>query len=384
MRALALLWLAGVCLRLTLLAIPPVIPQIQQAFGLTQAAIGALTSLPVLLFAFAAIPGSLLVSRMGAVRVVTLGLFVSALAGAARGLSVDAPLLFITTFAMAAGIAIMQPALPAVVRDWVPGRVALGTATYSNGLLVGEAISASLTIPVILPLAHGDWRMSVAFWSLPVLIVSLSFVKPAVSDHAAQRAGPASRRWWPDWHDPLTWSVGILAGYASALYYATNAFLPGLVAARGRPDLLNASLSALNWIQLPASFLMMAFGSRLAMRRAPFIATQAMSLVAIAGLLSVSDGWIVAWSGVVGFCNALLLVLTLAMPPLMARPDDVPRIAAAMMLIGYVLAFATPIAGGAVWDWTHSPAAAFGPLAVFGLLALGVAARLDLSRAAAR
>ena len=61
-------------------------------------------------------------------------------------------LLFGATFLMGVGIAVMQPALPAIVRDWVPRRVALGTAVYSNALLVGEAISASLTIPVVLPL----------------------------------------------------------------------------------------------------------------------------------------------------------------------------------------------------------------------------------------
>jgi len=378
-RALLLLWLAGVCLRLTLLAIPPVIPQIQQAFALSQAAIGALTSLPVLLFAFAAIPGSLLVSRMGAVRVVTLGLFVSAIAGAARGLSMDAAMLFATTFAMGVGIAIMQPALPAVVRDWVPQRIALGTATYSNGLLVGEAISASLTIPVVLPMLHNDWQLSLAFWSLPVLLVGLMFLRPAASSHAAS-GGATSRRWWPDWHDPLTWGVGILAGYASALYYATNAFLPGFVAARGHPELLNAALSALNWIQLPASFVMMAFGPRLTMRRAPFVVLQALSLVAIGGLVTMPGAWMVVWSGVIGFCNAFLLVLTLAVPPLVGKPEDVHRLSAAMMLVGYVLAFGIPIAGGAVWDHLQAPASAFVPLVVFGLAAMVVASRVNLSR----
>jgi CP family cyanate transporter-like MFS transporter len=382
-KELLLLWLAGASLRITLLAIPPVLPQIHAEFGLTQAAVGALTSLPVLLFSFAAIPGSLLVARMGAVRVVTLGLFVTALAGAARGLSAGVPTLFVTTFAMGAGISIMQPALPSVVRDWVPRRIALGIATYSNGLLVGEAISASLTIPVVLPMLHGNWRASLAFWSLPVLLIALAFVRRAISNHAATVAN-ASRRWWPDWHDPLTWSVGILGGYASALYYAANAFLPGYVAARGRPELLNAALSALNWIQIPASLLMIGYGSRLTMRRAPFVALQVLSLAAIVGLMAMPGTWMIVWSGAIGFCNAFLLVLTLAMPPLMAKPEDVHRLSAAMMLVSYILAFLVPIIGGAVWDATHAPASAFVPLLIFGIAALGVAARLDLARRSAR
>ena len=380
MRSLILLWLAGASLRITLLAIPPVIPQIQREFGMSQAAIGALASLPVLLFAFVAIGGSLLVSRIGALRVVTLGLFATAIGGAIRGFSPDTAALFATTFAMGVGIAIMQPALPAVVREWMlPNRIALGTATYSNGLLVGEAISSSLTIPVVLPMLHDNWRLSLAFWSLPVVLVAIAFLRPAIAHHAAARAGSTSRRWWPDWHDPLTWGVGILAGYASALYYATNAFLPGLVAARGRPELLNAALSALNWMQLPASFLMVAYGSRFTMRRAPFVTLQLVSLAAIVGLFSLPGIAMVMCAGIVGFCNAFLLVLTLAMPPLMAKPEDVHRLSAAMMLVGYVCAFVVPILGGAAWDATHAPAAAFLPLLAFGVLALLVAARVNLA-----
>jgi len=383
MKAFVLLWLAGACLRITLLAIPPVIPQIHDAFALSQAAIAALASLPVLLFSFAAIPGSLLVARMGAARVVTIGLFVTAIAGALRGASVDAAMLFATTFAMGAGIAIMQPALPAVVRDWVPHRIALGIATYSNGLLVGEAISASLTIPYVLPAVHGDWRWSLVAWSVPVLAVAVASLFPPRRDSHAT-ANAARKRWWPDWNDPLTWGVGILAGYASGLYYAANAFLPDYLAARGHPELLNAALSALNWVQLPASFLMLAYGSRLTLRRWPFVALGALSLVAIAGMLLMSGGWLVAWSGVIGFCNAFLLILTLALPPLLAHEDDVHRLSAAMLLVGYLCAFAIPIAGGFLWDRTGSPRVAFAPLIAFGVLSLGVAARVDFGKARSR
>ena len=380
MKALVLLWLAGACLRITVLAIPPVIPQIHAAFELSQAGIGALASLPVLLFSFAAIPGALLVARWGAVRVVTVGLFVTAIAGALRGLSLDAAMLFATTFAMGAGVAIMQPALPAVVRDWVPERVALGIAMYSNGLLVGEAISASLTIPVVLPAVRGDWRWSLVVWSVPVIAVALAFLRAPVAGHGGQ-AATAPRRWWPDWSDPVTWGVGVLAGYASALYYAANAFLPDYLAARGRPELLNAALSALNWVQLPASFLMLAFGRSLTLRRWPFLVLGSLSLAALAGLVLMDGAWMVAWSGVIGFCNAFLLILTLALPPLLAKHEDVPRLSAAMLLVGYLLAFAMPIAGGFTWDATGQAAAAFAPLAAFGVISLGVAAWIDFGRA---
>ena len=47
-----------------------------------------------------------------------------------------------------------------------------------------------------------------------------------------------------------------------------------------------------------------------------------------------------------------MLILTLALPPLIAKPEDVSRLSAAMIAIGYLCAFVTPIVGGALWDAT--------------------------------
>ena len=65
--ALILLWLAGNSLRLPILAIPPVLALIQADLRLSGTEIGVLTGLPVILFAVAAVPGSLLIARVGAV-----------------------------------------------------------------------------------------------------------------------------------------------------------------------------------------------------------------------------------------------------------------------------------------------------------------------------
>ena len=61
------------------------------------------------------------------------------------------------TFVMGAGVSVIQPALPALVSRWFPATAALATAVYANGLLIGEMLSAGLTIPLILPLVGGSW-----------------------------------------------------------------------------------------------------------------------------------------------------------------------------------------------------------------------------------
>jgi cyanate permease len=82
------------------------------------------------------------------------------------------------------------------------------------------------------------------------------------------------------------------------------------------------------------------------------------------------------WTGILGFCNAFLLILTMALPPLLAEARDVHRLSAAMIAIGYLSAFVVPIAGGALWDLTRLPASGFAPILVFGLAAMFLAATL--------
>src|SRR5438067_1909702 len=97
---LALLWLAGISLRVTVLAIPPVIPAIHDDLTLNEKAVGTLTSLPVLLLAAAAVLGSLVIHRIGARRSLILGLCIVALAGSARGFGPAVPVIFAMTFVM--------------------------------------------------------------------------------------------------------------------------------------------------------------------------------------------------------------------------------------------------------------------------------------------
>jgi len=377
-KSLVVLWLAGACLRLTVLAIPPVIPMIHESLKLTQAQVGALVSLPVLMFSIAAVPGSLLIARFGAAAVLTGGIALTGLASGLRGASFDLPTLFATTFLMGVGIAFMQPALPALVRERLPARVGLGTAVFSNGLLVGEALSASLTIPFLLPAVDDSWRMSLVAWSIPVMVIAVATWR-AFPPLATTRSA-AARLWWPDWRSPLTWRLGFIAGGSSTLYFATNAFLPDYLSHLGRKDLVGPALSALNWVQLPASFLLIAFNERLMLRRWPFVATGILAVIAMVGLCTAQSGWIVFWAGIIGFCTALVLILTLALPSQLVEKDSVHRVSAAMFAIGYLCALIVPVFGGWVWDRTGVAWTAFAPAGAFGLVIAAMAPGLSFKR----
>src|SRR5437763_16677197 len=194
---LLLLWLGGIDLRLTMLAVPPLVPLIHRELHLDEKAVGALVSGPVLLLAVAAVPGSLLIAKLGVRGAVIVGLGSVAVFGAVRGYGPSAPALLAATFLMGVGVAVTQPAFPSLVREWFPRRIAIATAVYSNGILIGETVPTALTTPVgVLPLAHGDWRWALAAWSLLVLLSGIAIGAAAPT----RRAGcEVHRRVWHDW-----------------------------------------------------------------------------------------------------------------------------------------------------------------------------------------
>jgi CP family cyanate transporter-like MFS transporter len=375
---LALLWLAGNSLRMTILAVPPVLPAIHRDLHLDETLVGALTALPVLLLAVAAVPGSLLIARIGPRRALLLGLVAVSVAGALRGLGNATLLLFAMTFLMGVGIAVSQPALPSLVREWLPSRTGLGTAVFSNGFLIGEIVAASLTVPLILPLLGNHWQPALAFWSLPVLLTAAAIQfftrQPAKEPHAI----PA--RWWPDWGSGRTWRLGLILGCASIDYFGSNAFIPDYVKATQHPQLISAALTSLNFCQLPASLLAATLGARIIARRWPFVMAGALALISTAGF-KLGGSWVVAGAGLLGFSSGLVFVLSLALPPLLADAGDVHRLSAAMFSITYACSFAGSLVGGAIWDATRIPLAAFIPILAAGSAMIILVAGVDLSAA---
>ena len=375
--ALLLLWLAGNGLRLTILAVPPVLALIQRDLRLSGTEIGVLTGLPVILFALAAVPGSLLIARVGAVPALVIGLLLAATGSALRGVAPGIATLYAATILMGAGIAVMQPSLPPIVRGWLPGRIGFGTAVYTNGLLVGEALPVGLTIPFVLPLFAESWRASLVFWSLP--LVAIAFLIFVFQPRSNVAAAPA-RRWWPDWHDPLLWKLSFVMGAANTMYFCSNGFLPGYLASVGRSDLIGPALSGLNIGQLPASFLLLAMASRWERRAWPFIAAGAIALAGIGGVVATANAWTVVFAGLIGFACAGVLALVLALPPLLVSHDDVPRLAAGMFTVGYGLAMLVSVIAGICWDAMGIAAFAFLPIGLAGLPLLLVTLSIDFAK----
>lgn len=376
---LLVLWLAGNSLRLTMLSVPPLLPIMHHALHLSETEVGALTALPVLVLATMAIPGSFVIARLGARRALVTGLGLVAAAGALRVIGPSALALFLMTILMGVGIATSQPALPTLVKEWFPQQIARATASYSNGLLIGEILGAALTGSLILPLLGYRWTWALAFWSLPVAGTALAVL--LLTPHVAPLPGAIPARWWPDWRDPLTWKLGLVVGCSSATYFGSNAFLPDYLKAIHQGWLVTPALTSLNLSQLVSSVLIAALPRLLVGRRWPLVVSGLMVVGASVGLVG-GGSWVILFAGLIGVGGSFIFVLGLSLPPLLAEAHDVARMSSGMFTIMYLCSFLGSLAGGAIWDTTGLAFTAFTPVFLAGLLMAVLGGTLHLTRTA--
>jgi MFS transporter, CP family, cyanate transporter len=360
------LFLAGVATRMTILAMPPVIPLVHKELHMSETQVGLLVGLPLALFAIAAVPGSLLIARIGAQLAVLVGMLIAGVASGARGAAIDISTLYAAVIATGLGVAIMQPGMPTLVREWLPGRVALGTIAYTSGMLIGATISSATTIPYVLPAFGGSWRADLMFWAVPALLIAPAFHLLSPSRKDRQTAPIATGgRWWPDWNKPLTWLIGVTLGCNNSAFFGTNAFIGDYLASQGKAALFGPAVGWLNGLQMVAPFILLVMADRLERRAWPFLVFGPLLLAAfVTFIFAQSAVALLVAAGMVGLTTAMTFAPALALPAILSAPGDVSRTSAGMFTISYSCGIAVPTISGALWDVTGRPWTAFLPLCV--------------------
>lgn len=367
---LGLLWLAGFYMRVPILAAAPLGPEINADFGLTQTALGALTTLPVLMLGLGALPASMLIGRIGARNTVVLALLVTAIASGLRGAAPNIALLLACTAVMGLGIAAMQPSLPALVPRWCPGFVALGSSVYLNGMMISEFAGAGLTLPLVLPLAGGSWRMAFVLWSVPGVIVALALFYPKL--HGSSQPIGASRS-LPAIKDSRVWAFGLMLGVTSATFFGVNAYMASVLDEKGLAESLDVALLLFNLSQVVASVIMLAVAHRILALPRLLFATVSLIALGLLGFMLLSGMASIAATLVLGFASALQLIALVMLPPLLRSPDEAGKLAAGMFAIGYILGFLIPLGAGVIADLFASTRTALWLLVAFNLVCLPLA-----------
>jgi MFS transporter, CP family, cyanate transporter len=359
----AALFLAALNLRPAVASVSPLLDTIRDADDLSHTAGGLLTTIPTLCMGAGAFLVPPVAARLGAERALTYAMVVIGVATAARIWGGNTTVLFATTLAIGAGIALAQPLLPGLVRTYFAKRSMLITALYSLGITLGAAIPAAAS-PAINNLTN-SWEVALAFWAV-FAVAAIVVLVPI-----ARRSRPGPRRGivTPPWRERRAWQISLFYGGASGLYWVVLAWLAPVYEDHGWSDTkAGLLLTLLSVAQAAATIAVTVRASRIHDRRPALILSLVIMAVGMAGVAASPFSVPVVWALLLGLGNGLVFPVMLVLPVDYGRdPTHAARLAAMGFGIGYLLASLGPLLTGALRDLTGSYAL---PFALYGGVSL--------------
>lgn len=354
-RAAALWTLAGLILlainlRAAISGVSPLLGDLQRQFGLSGAAMGVLTTLPVLSLGAFAAAGAPLARRFGPSASLTGALLLIA-AGILLRL-VPAPVaLFAGTALAGAGIAIGNVLMPYVIKSTFPHRVGGLTGMAMMVMSAGAAVAAGLAVPLV---DTGGWRLALAVWALPALVAALVWAGLARARTGrpvpAQAAGRTqSTDGGSLLRNRLAWYVSGFMGMQSLAFYVLMSWLPEIMRDQGYASgTAGLMLSVMMLLGIPTGLAAPMLAARLRDQR-PLVAV-VMSLMAlgVGGLLAAPQyGWV--WVIVLGTGTGSAFPVAYTLITLRAGgAASAARLSGMAQTTGYLLAGIGPFAFGAL------------------------------------
>lgn len=292
---------AGVIAALHVGKLPPAVPILQQALGVSLLQAGFLLSLVQLAGMLLGLPAALLIPRFGARSVMLTGLLVLGMASAAGGMAEDAPVLLVTRALEGVGFLCVVLPAPGLLRTLLPPeRLNLALGAWGAYMPLGAAL-ALLIGPWAMMGVGVPWGWRVWWWALSALSVLLAllvflgvpaFRSPSLEGSPRSSPGMQMKRSVDSiglvsltLRSRAVWLVALCFAMYSGQWLAVVGFLPAIYAqaglATGATAWLTAVVAGVNIIgNLSAGRMLQANRPAVALLAAGFVAMAVGALVA--------------------------------------------------------------------------------------------------------
>ncbi len=220
-------------------------PQLQSAFALSYADIGALIGLYMLPGILLALPASWLGARFGERRLVGIGLIVMVIGSAICAIAPDHNVLLVGRIVSGFGAILMNVLMTKLAMDWfVGGNMVLAMAIFVNSWPVGIGVALLIQAPLALA-----WGWQAAFWSGAIAALAGLIVFIAVHRAPPHAAAVARGRWPGRAQFPgLMLATAVWASFNMA-FALVFSFGTTLLIARGSEAVdANALISLILWV----------------------------------------------------------------------------------------------------------------------------------------
>lgn len=340
-------------LRAGITSVGPVVEDIQRDLGLSAFAVSALTSIPLLAFAFFSPCVPSIANRIGLERTSAAALLALAAGILIRSLT-PVLMLWVGTAIIGAAIASLNVVLPALVKRDFPSMIGPVTGAYSAVQAVVAAVAVGITATIAANASLG-WRSALAVWSIVAVLAFAGLVFPVKTRSIPEgtldpASGQEAHRAHP-WGSPIAWQVAAFMGLQSMFFYVLVAWLTPIdVAAGASPVEAGLHQSFLNLGSLVGSLACSLLLHRLRGQRLIVIIASVLMGGASLGLIW-APRWTSIWSWAAGIAGGVSFVLALSLFGLRTRTHHAAAALSGMaQSVGYALAATGPVLVGLLHD----------------------------------
>lgn len=337
-------------LRAAITGISPVLGDLRDAFGLSGAEAGVLTTLPVLCLGVFAAAAPAVARRFGTETAIA-GSLVMITTGIVLRVAQSPVSLFVGTVLAGAGIAMGNVLMPAMIKRAFPSRLGSLTGLAMMLMAASGAIAAGLAVPLE---EAGGWRLALAVWAVPSLVAALVWGPLAVRSRRAPTAPvTAPRAGGSLLRSPTAWFVTAFMGLASLMFYVLMSWLPEVMRDAGySAATAGMMVSTMMIAGIPLGFLVPVFAARLRDQRPLVVAVAATMVVGLVGLLlAPSAGW--TWVVILGIGTGSAFPLAFTLLSLRSpTPSAAASLSGMAQTGGYLLAGTGPLAVGVLHEAT--------------------------------
>lgn len=180
------LWICYLAFGAIASSLAPLVGVIEADLGLSHAAMGSIMGAWQLAYIAAAIPGGLLLDRLGSRRALLIGVLLIAASAAGRALADGYWALLGVVMVFGIGGPIISSGAPKVVAQVFTGtRRGLAMGIYITGPTLGGILALTLTHPLLMPLFEESWRAVMLLWSGVALLAAILWW--AITAYCGQR-----------------------------------------------------------------------------------------------------------------------------------------------------------------------------------------------------
>jgi MFS transporter, CP family, cyanate transporter len=179
-------------LRPAITTVGPLIDDIRADTGMSSAAAGLLTALPLLMFAAISPLAPRWARRIGIERTLLAAMFVLAAGLVVRSAGPVGAILA-GTLVLGGAIAVGNVLLPGLVKRYFPHRTGLLVGAYGMAMAAGGAVASISAAPIAAALGPEGWRWALGWWAVPALLAALPWLAVPARPGASRGAHRAVR-----------------------------------------------------------------------------------------------------------------------------------------------------------------------------------------------